>query len=75
MKEHYTSTEVGVLVESLRSEFRTIAEVVVPLREDMIDVKARLSNLESDMKEVKSVIRIALPSINQRLSALEAKVG
>ena len=31
--ETFSSTEVGILIESLRADFRTVAEVVAPIPE------------------------------------------
>ena len=71
----FSATEVGTLIESLRSEFRVVAEGVLALRKDVDDLKSRVSALEVDMRLLKDVIRVAIPSMNVRLSNLEAKVG
>ena len=71
----FSSTEVGVLVESLRSDFRSVTEVVIPLREDMADVKDRLTKVEVRVKSLEDAVRVAIPSLSTRVSTLEAKVG
>ena len=60
MKNDHTPNEVGTLIENLRGEFRVVSEAVLPLREDMVDVKSRLSAVEF---EVKDVVRVAIPSM------------
>lgn len=71
----FSSTEVGVLVESLRADFRTVAEVVAPIPERLTAVEERLSAVENRLTGVEDVVRVAVPSINVRLTKLEAKVG
>ena len=68
--DKFTAREVVVLVEDLRSEFRAVSEVVVPLREDMAEVKERLTGLEGEVRLLKDAMRVGLPSINARLLAL-----
>ena len=77
-EDKFTAREVGVLIEELRSDFRTVSEgltSLLPLKEDMIEVKNRLSNLEFEVRTLKDVIRVEIPSIKSRLSAVEAKVN
>ena len=71
----FSVTEVGTLIESLRSEFRVVAKGVLALRKDVDELKSRVSALEVEVRLLKDVIRVAIPSINVRLSNLEAKVG
>ena len=75
MKERFTAREVGVLVEELRSEFRAVSEVVLPLREDMADVKQRLFVLEIKVQSLDDVVRLAIPDLNKRVTCLEIKTG
>ena len=70
-EENFTSNQVATLVESLRSEFQAVAEVVVPLREDMMEVKERLTRVETELSHVKDAVRIAIPSLNKRVERLE----
>jgi polyhydroxyalkanoate synthesis regulator phasin len=71
----FSVTEVGTLIESLRSEFRAVTEGVTALRKDVDELKSRVSALEVEVRLLKDVVRVAIPSINVRLSNLEAKVG
>ena len=71
MEDKFTAREVGVLIEQLRSEFRTVSEVVLPLREDMIEVKEGLSRVEIDLRSIKD----ALPNTFKRISRIETKLG
>jgi len=71
----YSVTEVGTLVESVRNDISVIAE-------DLSSVKKDVSLLKTDMAEVKvrlitieDGVRIAIPSLTRRVSAIEAKVG
>lgn len=75
MKNDYSSNEVSALLETLRAEFRTVSETVLALRNDMHDVKERLSKLETRVQKLEDAIPIAVPSMNVRLANLEAKVG
>ena len=75
MKERFTAREVGVLVEELRSEFRVVSEVVLPLREDMAEVKDRLSAVESRLTSLEDVVRLSIPDHNRRITRLETKAG
>lgn len=71
----FTAREVAVLVEELRAEFRTVSEVIIPLREDMAEVKSDISVLKTDVLYLKDAVRVGFPEINRRLSVLESKLG
>ena len=71
----FSNTEVGVLIESLRTDFRTVAEVVAPVRDRLTAVKERLSAVENRLTGVEDVVRVVLPSLSTRVSALETKAG
>ncbi len=73
MEDKFSAREVAVLVESLRSDFWGLGEVVVPLREDMAEVKERLSTLEDKVLSLDDAIRLAVPHLAKRVSRLEAK--
>ena len=67
----FSATEVGTLVERFSSELTLVSERVGTLCEDMIDVKAKLSSLETETRSVKDAVRLTLP----RISRLESKAG
>lgn len=71
----FSNTEVGVLVESLRADFRAVAEVVAPIPERLSAVEERLTVVETEVRSLKDVVRIAIPSLSTRVSTLEAKAG
>ncbi|MBI2167124.1 MAG: hypothetical protein HYU34_02635 [Candidatus Omnitrophica bacterium] len=75
MDDNFTPREVAVLVEELCSEFRTVSEVVRPLREDMADVKERLTTLEFKVQSLDDAVRLSIPGLNKRVSRLEVKAG
>lgn len=74
-KGNYTTTEVGTLVEALRGEFRAVVEVVAPLPDRLTAVENRLTNVETEVRGLKDVVRIAIPAIHNRLERIETKVG
>ena len=74
-KEHFTAREVGTLIENLEGKFNLVLEIVVPLRTDMVDVKQRLSSLETEVRSIKDTIRVAFPAMNERFSRIETKLG
>jgi BMFP domain-containing protein YqiC len=71
----FTSTEVGTLIESLRADFRAVAEVVAPIPERLSAVENRLEKVEIRLTSVEDVVRIAIPSLSARVSVLETKAG
>ena len=75
VEDKFSAREVATLIESLRSEFRSVTEVVLSLREDTVDVKRRVSALEDEVRLIKDILRIELPSLKSRVSALETKTG
>ena len=75
MEDKFTSGEVAALLEELRGDFRGVAEVVIPLREDMAEVKERLTAVEGRLVRVEDGLRVGFSSLDKRVSALEAKVG
>jgi len=68
MKDKYTVTEVGALVESLRTEFRVVAEEVRSLSGRMTSVETRLTKVEIEAQSLNDIIRVAIPYINSRLA-------
>lgn len=74
MEDKFSAREVAVLVESLRSEFRTVTEVVAPLPERLLAVEECLASVETEVRSLKDVIRIVIPDLSTRVSSLESKV-
>ncbi len=72
---NYSTNEVATLVEDLKGEFRVVAEAVTGLRDDVDNLKDRMSAVELEVRTLKDVIKVELPAMNRRLSSLEAKVG
>lgn len=75
MEDNFTAREVATLVEDLRGEFRAVSEGVLPLREDMAEVKERLTSLETEVRLLKDAVRVAIPDHETCISRLESKVG
>lgn len=74
-KDTYTATEVGTLLESVDQKFKHVMEVVSPLPDRLLAVEGRLSMVETEVRSLKDVIRIAIPDHAKRLLRLETKVG
>ena len=77
MEDKFTAREVAVLIEDLRSEFRTVSEVVLPLREDMAEVKERLTKVEDAVSVLQLVVKDAcgrLTGVEGRLTRVEDAV-
>ena len=72
-KRDFSATEVGTLLESVDKKIDFITETVIPLREDMADVKTLLTSLGIDVRSIKDVIRIEIPSMRSRIARLETK--
>ena len=82
MEDKFSSREVVVMFEELRGEFRTVSEVVIPLREDMGEVKERLERVEERLTRVEDglsavggVIKSTLPNLAKRVDRIEAKLN
>jgi len=78
----FTNSEVGALVENLQSGFNVVAEEVRGLSDRMgvvedklVGVEERLGGVELRLSCVEDAVRIAIPSLSKRVSALEAKAG
>ena len=71
----FTNREVMTMFESLRGDISLIAEDVTSLRQDVTILKSDVAQLKSDMIVVKDVLRIEIPRINSRLTALESKAS
>ena len=69
----FSGTQVGALIESFRSEMSVMGERLGSLCEDMVIVKEDVKQLKTDMIYVKDVLRIAIPDLYSRVTALEAQ--
>lgn len=72
-KKEFSATEVGTLLENMDKKFDLLAEIVAPMPLQLEKIEGRLENLELDVRVIKDVIRIEIPSMRHRISALEAK--
>ena len=70
----FTATEVGTLIEGFQGQLSVVAEGVVSLQNDMVEVKDRLTKLEVRVGSIEDVIRINIPGHERRITALESKV-
>lgn len=75
MKDNYTPNEVATLIEDLRGDFRAVTEVMAPLPARLTAVENRLATVESEVKSIKDIVRIAIPSLSKHVSTLETKAG
>ena len=71
----FAGTEVAALVESFRQDISVIAEDVKSLRNDVNVLKIDVGSLKNDLTIVKDAIRIAIPDIYSRLTALESRAS
>ena len=78
----FSNTEVGVLIEDLKSSFNVVAEETRGLSDRMGRVEDRLTCVEEglsvvkiEVQSLKDVVRIALPNLSQRVATLEAKAS
>ena len=74
-EDKFTATQVGALIERLEGKFQFVLDIVVPLKNDMVEVKERLSKVETRLTGVEDAVRIAIPNLVQRVSHLESKAG
>ena len=74
-EKKFTSGEVMTLVESFRNDIRTIAEDLGSVKENVIGLKEDMVEVKTDLTTIKDTLRIAIPSITNRVTKLEAKVG
>ena len=68
---NFSNNEVMALVESFKNDIKVIAEDTTSLREDMAEVKDRLSSVETTLKTLDDAVRNTLPDHEKRI----AKVG
>lgn len=70
----YSPTEVGTLIESFRNDISIIAERTGTLCTDVTFLKSEVKEIKNRLITVEDVIRITIPSIHTRFSALESKI-
>ena len=73
--DNFSATEVATLIENLERKFDVVAEAVLPLRENMADVKERLSAVEFRVGSLEDVVRTAIPSLSREITEVKEKVG
>ena len=80
-KDSFSATEVGVLIEELRSEFRTVVDIARDVKAEVEGlhrwrsvVDEKLVKLDFVLTELR-MIRSELKAFDERLRAVEAKVG
>ena len=73
--DNFTPSQVGTLLEAMDKKIDLLTEIVLPLKEDMSEVKGRLSKVEFRLTCVEDAVRVAIPSLAKRVTALETKVG
>lgn len=69
--DNFTATEARALFESLQSSIQVIAEDQRTMRQDISTIKEDVNQLKFDMTVVKDAIRISIPSLSDRVTALE----
>ena len=74
-EENFTPGRVASLIEGLRGEFKVVLDVILPLRQDMVEVKERLSAVETRVGSLEDVVRVAIPNLATRVERLETKAG
>ncbi len=72
-KREYSATEVGTILESVERKFDFLAELVAPMPERLEKIENRLGVLEIDVRSIKDVLRIEIPSMRSRIGVLEVK--
>ena len=73
----FTGTQVGVMIESLRSEVKVIAEGQIALRKDVTDIKGTLGRTLERVTMIEVTSRKILGTLevhDGRFSRLEAAV-
>ena len=71
----FSVTEVGTLIESFRSELSVIGERVGGLCEDAEMLKTDVREIKDRLVVVEDTIRVSIPDIYRRVTALGAKGG
>lgn len=72
-KDSYTATEVGTLIESFRSEFRTFGESLSDVRERVVRLEELFPRIESIERDV-GAIKIILRPFASQLSDHERRI-
>ena len=73
-KDTYTVTEVGTLIEALRTDIRLIAEEVVSIRREVDGSKAWRATADHKFLQI-DLILTELRALRTDLKAVESKVG
>ncbi|MSR76759.1 MAG: hypothetical protein EXS63_00815 [Candidatus Omnitrophica bacterium] len=71
----FSGTHVGALIESFRNDMSIMAEQLDTVSSDVAILKEDVKELKTDMRTVKDVLRVFIPEINARITALEIKTG
>ena len=74
-EESFTPGQVGAILEAMDTKISLIAEAVAPIPEKLEKIEDRLGTLETDVRFIKDVIRIEIPSMRSRIDKIETRVG
>ena len=77
--DNFTPSQVGTLLEDMNTKIQLLYEVVVPLRQDMTEVKERLDKIDFGLERVEirlgSVEDAIRLNLVPRITRLESKAG
>ena len=71
---NFTPTEVATLIKNLKRKFDVVAENIIPIREDIADLKEDMGEVKIRLTSLEDVVLTAIPSLASRVSVLEKKV-
>lgn len=74
MKDSFTPTEVGTLVERLEGKLDAVLEVVVPMSEDVAKIKEEMTSAKDRLTLVEDAVRVGFPAVNKRLDRVETRL-
>lgn len=72
-EDYFTATEARALYESLTNQIALIAEPLNTICEDVAILKTDVSEIKTRLVTVEDAVRISIPDIYKRISALEAR--
>ena len=76
MNNHnFTPSQVGTLLEAMDKKIDLLTEIGLPLPGKIDRVETRLEKVELRLTCVDDAVRVAIPSLAKRVTALETKVG